>query len=129
MKYARYAFVALLAVSFAVAGTPAGTGNAVDWAKAEKNYIASLKSDNAGVQASAASYIRKYNLCNTLPELKEVLQNSNSEKVKMSVALALVSVCGIDGRTAVEEALQKEESEVLAIFYRSILQGGTTSQN
>lgn len=127
MKYTRFVCGALLAVSLAVASTP--EGKPVDWNKAEQNYIAALKIDNAGVQASAAENIRKYKLCNATQELKALLTTSRVDNVKMSAALTLISVCGNEGRTAVEEALQKEDSELVAVFYRSILHTETTLQN
>jgi hypothetical protein len=39
----------------------------------------------------------------------------------MSAALALIKVGGVEGRSAVEEALKNEESELVAEFYKSIL--------
>ncbi|MBI2427548.1 MAG: hypothetical protein HYV29_01880 [Ignavibacteriales bacterium] len=127
MKYARFAVLALLAVSFAAAGLPEGNAT-VNWKKAEQNYIVGLKSDNTGVQASAASYIRKYNLTGAVEELKELLGKNNADNVKMSAALALVKIGGEDGRKAVENALEKEENEFLAEFYRTILHTADTAR-
>ncbi|MEW5799555.1 MAG: hypothetical protein AB1728_11180 [Bacteroidota bacterium] len=127
MKYARFVVLALLAVSFAVAEMPEGNA-AVNWKKAEQNYIVGLKSDNSGVQASSASYIRKYNLTGAIDELKALLEKNNADNVKMSAALALVRIGGEDGRKAVDEALQKEENEIIAEFYRTILNSRDTAQ-
>lgn len=127
MKYARVALFALLAVSFAVAGLPEGT-TTVNWNTAEQNYVAALKSDNAGLQASAASYIRKYNLTGAVDDLKELLGKNNADNVKMSAALALVKIGGEDGRKAVEIALEKEENELVAEFYKTILNTTETAQ-
>lgn len=127
MKYARVAVLALLAVSFAAAGLPKSNGT-VNWDKAEKNYVVALNSDNAGVQASAASLIRKYNLTGAVEELKKVLKKNNADNVKMSAALALIKIGGEEGRKAVEEALEKEESEFIAEFYRTILNSTVTAQ-
>lgn len=129
MKYARFALAALLAVSFAAAGTSGGTDESIDWTKAEQNYIAALKTNNAGVQASAATQIRKYNLTGAVEDLKQLLCKDCQENVKMSVALTLVKIGGTEGREAVEKALQKEENELVAEFYRTILNNPMTAQN
>ncbi len=127
MKYACFALLALLAVSFAAAGIPKGNAT-VNWDTAEQNYVAALKSDNAGLQASAASHIRKYNLTGAVDELKELLGKNHAENVKMSAALALVKIGGEDGRKAVENALEKEENELVAEFYRTVLHTAATAQ-
>ena len=122
MKKLHVLFVVLLGVSFLFASTPKNNStDSVDWTKAEKNYKANLKSDNNGVITSAAGYIRKYKLSGATEELKSLLTKEKAENVKMSAALALISVGGEDGRTAVENALEKEESEIVVVFYRSIL--------
>lgn len=127
MKYARFVVIALLAVSFAVAGMPEGNAT-VNWEKAEQNYVVALKSTNSGVRASAALQIRKYHLTGAVDELAELLTTEKSENVKMSVALALVSIGGQQGRTAVEQALDTEESELVAEFYRMILTAPVTAR-
>lgn len=129
MKKLHVLSVVLLGVSFLFATTPKNpTNDSVDWTKAEKNYKANLKSDNNGVKTSAVSYIRKYKLTGAVEELKELLTNENAENVKMSAALALISVGGAEGRTAVEEALEKEESEIVVEFYRSVLHTTVASE-
>ena len=130
MKYARFAIVALCVVSFAFASNPKKEqkGATVDWNKAEENYIAALKSDNPGVQASAASHIREYKLQGAVNELKSLL-TTNSENVRMSAAYALVVVGGEEGRAAVEEAIPNEENEIVSTFYRSILAQPSNSMN
>ena len=130
MKYARFAIVAICIVSFAFASNPKkdkGNGT-VDWNKAEENYILALKSDNPGVQASAASHIREYKLQGAVEELKSLL-TTNSENVRMSAAYALVVVGGDEGRTAVEQAIPNEENEIVSTFYRSILSQPSNSMN
>lgn len=121
MKYARFVAAALLAVSLASAGTSGGTDSGVDWSRAEQNYIAGLRSNNAGLQASAAMQIGKYNLTGAVEELKGMLCKNCQEKVKFSVALTLLRIGGEEGRTAVKEALETEENELVAQFYRTIL--------
>lgn len=128
MKYARFALLALLAVSFAAAAPSGGTDNSIDWNKAEQNYVAALKTDNAGLQTSAANYIRKYQLTGAVDELKELLCNDCHENVKMSVAMTLVKIGGKEGREAVEQALQQEENELITEFYRTILEIPVTAQ-
>ena len=129
MKKFYVLFVVLLGVSFLSASTPKNnTRETIDWVKAEENYKADLKSDNNGVVTSAANYVRKYNLTGAVDELTSLLTQDNTETVKMSAALALVSVGGEKGRTAVENASETEESEVLVAFYRSILSATLTAQ-
>lgn len=127
MKYARFALIALLAVSFAAAGEPVGTETPIDWTKAEQNYVAALQTNNPGLQSSAATHIRKYNLTGAVDELKELLCKGCAENVKMSVALTLVRIGGKEGREAVENALKSEENELVSEFYRTILQSHETA--
>ncbi len=129
MKHARVVgLFALFAVSFAAAGTPEGDST-VDWKKAEKNYIAALRSNNSGAQASAAFHLRKYNLTGAVAELKTLLGKNSADNVKMSAALALLKLGGDEGRTAVVEALKTEENELVAEFYRMMLSEHITAQN
>lgn len=122
MKKLHVLFVVLLGVSFLFASTPKDNSHdTVDWAKAELNYKANLKSSNNGVITSAVRYVQKYKLTGAVSELKTLLSVENAENVKMTAALALVRVGGEDGRTAVETALETEENEVVSDFYRSIL--------
>jgi hypothetical protein len=46
----------------------------------------------------------------------------------MSVALTLVRIGGNEGRDAVKKALQTEENELVAEFYRTILHTQVTAQ-
>lgn len=128
MKSLQVLFVVLLGVSFVFASTPEEKDTAAKWAKAEQGYKNCLKSENEGVKTSAASYIRKYKLAGAVDELKALLSDENSEKVKMSAALALLNVCGVEGRNAVETALQTEENEIVTEFYKSILRSQTSAQ-
>jgi len=132
-KYGRFvlflAVLTLFIISLTAAGAPQGTNAPVDWKKAEKNYIAALKSGNTGVQASAAYHIGKYNLAGAVAELKLLLERNNADNVKMSAALTLLKVGGNEGRTAVEAALKTEENELIAEFYRTILNSTITAQN
>lgn len=122
MKKYQLLFVVLFGATSVFASGPENDSNmTVDWAKAEQSYIANLRSDNTGVKVSAANFIRKYKLTGAADELKSLLTKENADNVKMSAALALVTVCGIDGRTCVEKALEQEESEIVVEFYRSIL--------
>lgn len=129
MKSLHVLFVVLLGVSFVFASTPEEKDTAVKWAKAEQGYKICLTSENDGVKTSAASYIRKYKLAGAVDELKALLSDENSEKVKMSAALALIDVCGDKGRNAVETALQSEENEIVVEFYKSMLNAQITAQN
>jgi hypothetical protein len=122
MKKLQVLFVVLLGVSFLAASAPKNSSNdTVDWTKAEQAYKANLKSENNGVITSAAGYIRKYKLTGAAEELKMLLAKENADNVKMAAALSLLSVGGTEGRIAVENAVEKEESEIVVEFYRSIL--------
>jgi hypothetical protein len=129
MKSLFVLFAVFLGVSVLSASTPKNASlGSVDWSKAEQQYATNLRSDNAGVVTSAVNYIRKYKLTGAAEELKALLGKDNAENVKMSAALTLVSVCGIEGREAVKSALENEENELIAEFYRSILQSPVAAQ-
>jgi hypothetical protein len=130
MKTMRVMLAVLFGAIFGFAATPENdTSKNVNWTKAELNYEAGLQSDNNGVKVSAANYIRKYNLVGALEELKTLLAAKNTEHVKMAGALALISIGGNEGRTAILNALQTEENEVVAEFYKLILSKQSIAQN
>jgi uncharacterized protein YegP (UPF0339 family) len=121
-------FAVLLGISLLSASTPkTNAAESVDWSKAEQNYKANLKSDNSGVITSAANYIRKYKMTGAVEDLKKLLGKENADNVKMSAALTLLTVGGSEGRTAVENAVETEENELLVEFYRSILHTTVTA--
>lgn len=127
MKKLSVLFTVFLGVSVLTASAPKNNSNdSVDWAKAELNYIANLKSDNTGVITSAVGFVRKYQLVGAVEKLKTLLSSDNAENVKMSAALTLIRVGGSEGRTAVESALQEEESEIVTEFYKSLLNSHST---
>lgn len=120
----------LLGTMFVFAATPESTNvPSVNWAKAELNYKAGLKSSNSGVKVSSAIHIRKYNLTGSIKELKSLLGKDNVENVKMAGALALVSIGGPEGITAVQNALKTEENEIVSEFYKSILNNRVIAVN
>ncbi len=127
MKYARYALTALLAVSFGVAETPKDGMNKPDWEKAKQAYIYQLSAKNPGVVASAANYIRKYNIVEAADDLKKILFCDHCEAVKVSAALALVEIAGDDGVSTIKEAMKTEENDLIVAFYKVILH--TDSEN
>jgi single-stranded DNA-specific DHH superfamily exonuclease len=130
MKKLFMLFALFLGVSFLSASSPkSNSAGSVDWNKAENNYIANLRSDNAGVITSAAGYIRKYNMTGAAEELKRLLSKENADNVKMAAALTLLAVGGEEGRKAVEAAVEKEESEVVVEFYRSVLHTTASEEN
>lgn len=129
MKTMRVMLAVLLGVTFGFSATPEDNSTKVDWSKAELNYKECLKSDNVGVKISSAIYIHKYNLTGAVNELKGLLTKENPDNVKMSGALALLTTGGTEGRTAIENALETEENEIVAEFYRSILSNQNISQN
>ncbi len=130
MKTMRVLLAVLIGVTFGFASAPENpTAKNVDWTKAEQNYKEALKSNNNGVKVSAANYIRKYKLAGTLEELKLLLAKENIESVKMAGALALVSVGSNEGKMAVQNALATEENEIVAEFYKTILNNQVVAQN
>ena len=128
MKTMCVILAVVLGVTFGFATPSEDDNNNVNWTKAEQNYIQALKSDNNGVKVSAATYIRKYNLTGAVEELKTLLAKENADNVKMSGALALISIGGDEGRTAIEKALATEENEIVTEFYKSILNNQVISQ-
>ncbi len=56
MKTMSVLFVVCFGVSTVFASTPKGSAEGVDWAKAEKNYIANLHSDNTSGDQHRQSY-------------------------------------------------------------------------
>lgn len=128
MKKLFVLFVVLFGVSSLYASAPKNDSNAaIDWSKAEENYKANLRSDNCGVNVSAANFIRKYHLTGAVNELKQLLSQEKESSVKMAAALALITVGGTEGRTAVENAIEKEEDEIIVEFYRSVLKTDVTA--
>lgn len=128
MKTMSVLFVVCFGVSSVLASTPKGSAEGVNWAKAEKNYIANLHSENTGVVTSTANHIRRYKLTGAADELIELLSADRTDNVKIAAAWALVSVCGEEGREAVEEAANTEENEMLVTFYRTILASPVTAE-
>lgn len=124
MKYAQYVIIAILAVSFGVAGTPGNSITAKQWEKAKANYISQLTHPNPGVKASAATYIRKYNITEAREALNEVLACENCEMVKISAAMALVSVAGDEGLNLIKKAMVHEQNELVVAFYNTLLLAG-----
>ncbi len=130
MKIMRVMLAVLLGLPFVFAATPDSNNiTTVNWSKAELNYKECLKSSNNGVKVGAAIYIRKYNLKGAIEELKSLLAKENVENVKMSGALALLTIGGKEGRTAIQNALETEENEIVAEFYRSILDNQIIAQH
>jgi HEAT repeat protein len=121
MKHARYIVIAIVAVSFGAAAAPKETKNDEAWQKAKQTYIELLSYNNAGVRASAANYIRKYDIVEAKDALKEALACDNCETVKIAAALALIHVAGDEGLTIIKEAMATEENEMVTAFYRSVL--------
>lgn len=127
MKQARYLLIAVLAVSFGAAAAPKETKNDEAWQKAKQTYIQLLSFQNAGVRASAANFIRKYDIVEAKEALKEALACDNCETVKFAAALALIHVSGDEGLTIIKEAMATEENEMVVAFYRSLL--GVTEES
>jgi hypothetical protein len=93
----------------------------VDWKKAETNYIAALKSENLGIRQSAASYVAEYQLKGAIEPLIQVLKTDKVESARMSAALSLIILDGVQARAAVEEAALYDGSEKVVKFCESLL--------
>ncbi len=127
MKKLQMLCAVFLGVSFLTASTPdTRSAKGVDWEKAEQHYIANLKSDNSGVVSSAAGFVRKYGMTGAVDELISLLKSDNADHVKMSSALSLIRIGGVEGREAIEEAVSGEESELVVEFYKSLLHASST---
>lgn len=106
----------------AVASQPVvSTNQSVDWKKAEANYISCLTSDNLGIKQSAATFISEYHLKGAVESLIEVLKSDKIERVRMSAALALITLDDSRARSAVEEAALYDGSDKVARFCESLL--------
>ncbi|HTR82640.1 MAG TPA: HEAT repeat domain-containing protein [Bacteroidota bacterium] len=105
-----------------VASQPANAKySSVDWEKAEANYIVALASQNIGIQQSAASFIAEYQLKGAVEPLIKVLRSDKVEQVRMSAALALISLDDTRARAAVEDAALYDGSDKVAKFCESLL--------
>ncbi len=93
----------------------------VDWKKAETNYIAALKSENLGIRQSAASYVAEYQLKGAIEPLIQVLKTDKVESARMSAALSLIILDGVQARAAVEEAALYDGSDKVVKFCESLL--------
>jgi hypothetical protein len=92
-----------------------------DWSKAEQNYVAGLLSDNAGLRQSAAGFLGEYKLKGAIQPLISVLQTDKLEQIRMSAALALITIGTTEAREAVVEASIYDGSEKVAKFCESLL--------
>lgn len=119
----KQSIIALLILTFAVSAsaTTPRTASAVDWTKAEKNYLVALGSDNIGLRKSAASFLAEYRLTGAVQPLIEMLRNDKVEQMRMAAALALVQLGNKDGMDAVKEASVYDGSEKVARFCQQLL--------
>lgn len=122
MKQIRYAGIVILALSLTAPSLAASGKLESKWEKAKKSYIESLSSDNPGVKASAANFIRRYNITEATEALTVVLACDNCETVKIAAAMALVEVAGEKGVQIISDAMKTEENDLVRIFYRMVLQ-------
>jgi HEAT repeat protein len=116
--------IALLTLSLtisALATTPRTTTTAVNWSKAEKNYLVALSSENIGLRQSATNYLAEYRLTGAVQPLIEVLRNDKVEQLRMAAAVALVQLGNKDGIDAVKEASVYDGSEKVAKFCEQLI--------
>jgi HEAT repeat protein len=113
----------VIAFTSAVASQPMlSKSPAVDWKKAEANFIVALACDNLGVRQSAANYVAIYRLTSAVEPLIQLLKTDKVESMRMAAALALVSLGGSPARVAVEEAALYDGSEKVSKFCESLLE-------
>lgn len=93
----------------------------VDWKKAEANYIVALASDNQGIRQSAAHYVAIYQLTGAVEPLISLLKGDKIESVRMTAALALITLGDRRGRSAVEETALYDGSDKVSQFCESLL--------
>ncbi len=117
--------VSIACSAFATSPT-SNTQSKIDWQKAEKNYLAALSSDNAGLRHSAANYIGEYRLKGAVYELIGLLQTDRVEKNRMAAALALMQIGGKEPVKAVEEAALYDGSEKVSRFCEQLLHATAT---
>lgn len=116
------AFMSLLTAS-AFATTP--STRVIDWASAEKNYIAAVQSQNIGVQQSAAQFIGEYRLKGAVSELARVLRVDPVETTRMKAAASLVRIGGDEALSAVREAVLFDGSEKVARFCEKLMESAS----
>lgn len=116
------AFMSLLTAS-AFATTP--SARVIDWASAEKNYIAAVQSQNIGVQQSAAQFIGEYRLKGAVSELARVLREDPVETTRMKAAASLVRIGGDEALSAVREAVLFDGSEKVARFCEKLMESAS----
>lgn len=97
----------------------------VNWERVEKSYIFALNADNIGVRQSAAGYLAEYKLSGGIEPLITILRNDKVESVRMSAALALITIGTVEARKAVEESSLYDGSEKVAKFCESLLTAST----
>jgi len=116
----------VIAFSTAVASQPVVSKNsAVDWKKAETNYIAALTCENLGVRQSAANYLAEYRLKGAVEPLIQLLQTDKMESMRMAAALALVSLGGSNAMAAVGDAALYDGSDKVSKFCESLLEASS----
>ena len=127
----QFVVSALLILSFSVAAfasSPASS-TSVNWQKAEKNYIASLYSENVGVRSSAAGFIGEYRLIGATQDLITILQSDKVERNRMAAAKSLVQIGEQDAIDAVKEAVIYDGSTTVSQYCKQLLETTQSSND
>lgn len=131
MKIALVVLAALLLVAFS---TPVQAQESILPAKAdrvtiEKSLVAGLKSDNVGLQRSAALMLGKIKAESALIPLLSVLHSSKDEGVRIAVAYALCKIGNPIGTYAVKMAVRFDDcckvQLASAWYYENYVKKGT----
>jgi HEAT repeat protein len=80
-----------------------------------------LSSENAGVRASAAEYLGRYQMKGSISALIEILKSDTSEPVRSAAAFALMLMNDEAGIKAVEESSLNDGSDKVATFCTKLL--------
>lgn len=127
----QFVVSALLILSLTVAAfasTPVSTSS-INWQKAEKNYIASLYSENVGVRNSAAGFIGEYRLKGAVQDLITILQTDKVERNRMEAAKSLMRIGDDDAVNAVKEAVIYDGSPRVAQYCKQLLETTDSSRD
>jgi hypothetical protein len=122
LRFLCSVFLPAVLFSYSVAdGQSAASSQSVDWNKVERHYISALQSDNSGVRRSALGFIGEYQLTGAKKLVIAALKTDPFEQNRMAAALTLARLGGQDSLEALEFAGKNDESEIVAVFCRSLV--------
>jgi hypothetical protein len=120
--YIAIAVIAIFSASPAsAAGRTVPGWSATHWTAAEKNYIHALSCECDGVRISAAEFLGRYQMTESVTPLIEMLHKDKSEQARKAAALSLIMLNVEEGVKAVEEASLYDGSDKVTAFCQHLL--------